>query len=150
MSKALNKAILARLNGTEVLTGAQATAQGVVSGDAVGYGTMTLNGVLPATRFYEDAGTEVMPRAVDVGIINQSIYRFEKWSRSMDGSLFGAWADALEQLFDERRNGPALTLEGNSQVFESSLFVPLQAPFFDERINSWFGLIAFKFIESRV
>lgn len=149
MSQALNKAIGDRITGVEVLTGDQAEAQTYFAGRSVGYGTMRQAGVLPALRFYEDAGSDAMPHAPDVGIISNSIYRFESWTRDFAGDFFGKDAMYLELLFDERRGAPALTLEGQGRVFMSGLFVPMQAPLLDRNIDAHYGLMAFVFVESR-
>jgi len=146
---ALNIAILARLRGTEVLTGDQLTAQGVTNAVPWRLGTMRKNGALPAGTFYEDAGIDAFPAAPDVGILQYSIRRFEFWKAGTDDTFFSGMQNALELLFDERRGAPALTLTGDGKVYESALFVGMQGPIPDDDINANVGLMSFRFVEAR-
>lgn len=147
----LNKAIIARLRGTEVLTGQTLAAQVALAALVPKWrlGTMTKEGALPTGTFYEDSGIDAMPRAIDVGILQTSVRRFEVWTQSLDDAFFTGAADALEHLFDERRGATKLTLTGDGRVYESSLFVGMQGPLPDDSINAHYGLIAFKFVEAR-
>ncbi len=146
---ALNKAILARLRGTEVLTGDALAAQAITSGLRWRFGTMSKAGELPHGNFYEDAGVDAMPRAPDVGILRHSVKRFEVWTGETASAFFHDQGDALELLFDERRGAPVLTIDGDGRVYQSSLFVAMQSPYHDDKINAWLGLISFTFVEAR-
>lgn len=147
----LTKAILARLRGQESLTGEAATAQTALAAlvSRWRFGTMAKAGDLPCGNVFEDAGVDAMPRAVDVGILQHSIRRFEIWTNETASGFFHEAGDALEMLFDERRGAPALTVSGDGTVFESALFVGMQAPYFDTQVNAWYGVISFRFVEAR-
>lgn len=148
---ALNKAILARLRGSEALTGDAAVAQEVLTGIVPRwrFGTMAKSGEFPTGNLYEDAGVDAMPNAVDVGILQHSIRRFELWTNTTASAFFNDAADCLERLFDERRGAPELTLDGDGQIYESALFVGMQAPYHDDELNAWYGVISFRFVEGR-
>lgn len=159
MSQSLTKAIVARLRGDETLTGDADTAYdrlavllAAVGGDdkpAVRYGSKAVNPEYPCVVFWEDAGVEAMG-GPDVGIVTQSIYRFELWEQGRGGLVIPDIADCLELLIDHRRRAPAWTLTGEgNQVWWSQLFVGLQAPFYDPARDAWFGLMAFQFVEAR-
>ncbi len=147
----LTKAILARLRGSEALTGDAATAQAALAAlvSRWRFGTMAQAGEFPHGNVFEDASVDAMPRAVDVGIIQHSIRRFELWTNETASGFFHEAGDALERLFDERRGAPELSIDGDGQVFESALFTAMQAPYFDTQINAWYGMISFRFVESR-
>lgn len=147
----LTKAILARLRDQEALTGDAATARAVLAAliPRWRYGTMAKAGDLPAGNVFEDAGVDAMPRAPDVGILQHSIRRFEIWTNETASSFFHEAGDALELLFDERRGAPGFDIAGDGRVFQGSLFTAMQAPYKDEQINAWYGMIAFSFVESR-
>lgn len=149
MSPGLHLAILARLRGTEVLTGVYAGAQATTSALKWRFGTMTKKGELPCGNFYFDAGVDAMPRAPDVGIIENGVVRFEVWTETPDAAFFTTNANALEQLFDERRGCPLITKAGDGKVFAHSLMTGMQAPYFDKDTNAWWGLISFQFLEAR-
>jgi hypothetical protein len=150
---ALNRAIFARLRGTETpaLSGDAATAQVRLAALVPKWrlSTLTEEADVPCGNIYVDAPVDAMPEAVDVGIIQYSIRRFEIWSRQTDAAFYENVEDALEQLFDERRGAPALPLDGDGRVFESALFTGLQGPFRDDPINAYYSLISFRFVEAR-
>lgn len=146
---ALTKAVLARVRGQESMTGDQQAAQIVTSAVRWRYGTMAKSGELPCGNVFDDEGVDAMPKAVDVGIITNSVRRLELWTNDTASGFFHNMADALELLFDERRGAPNLTLDGDGRTYQSSLFVGMQAPFFDTAVNGWYGMIAFSFVESR-
>lgn len=148
---ALNKAIFARLRGTEVLTGdalaAQQTLASVVS--RWRFGTMAKEGTFPVGELYSDASADAMPNAPDVGIITHSIRRFTVWTKETASSFFADCEDCLERLFDQRRGAPALDIPGDGKCYECALFTQMQAPYEDDNINAWWGTIAFRFVEAR-
>lgn len=147
----LTKAILARLRGSEALTGDAATAQAALAATVTRwrYGTMAKAGEFPCGNVFDDAGVDAMPRAPDVGILQHSVRRFEVWTKETASSFFHEAGDALELLFDERRDAPELDIAGDGRVFQGSLMTAMQAPYFDTQINAWYGMIAFSFVESR-
>lgn len=150
MSLQLQKAILARLDGTETgLTGDQLTAQGVCSPLKWRFGTLTQKGTVPCGTFYEDAGVDAMPNPPDVGLIYHTVWRFEVWTESIAGTFFGTMANALELLFDERKGAPLLVPYGAGKVFAQYLFTPMQAPYWSEDVNAAYGLISFTMLEAR-
>lgn len=147
----LTKAILARLRGEEALSADAAAAQSVLASKVSRwrFGTMAKAGELPCGNVFDDAGIDSMPRAPDVGILQYSVRRFEIWTNETASAFFHEAGDALEMLFDERRDAPGLTLTGDGQIFQGSLMTGMQAPYFDTQINAWYGTIAFSFVESR-
>jgi hypothetical protein len=146
---ALTKAILARLRGTEVLTGEAEEGQQIIKQYRWRFGTMAKQGELPHGNVFEDAGVDAMPRAVDVGILQHSVRRFEIWTNETASSFFHEAGDALEKMFDMRRGAPVLTIDGDGYCWEGALFTAMQAPFFDKELNAWYGMIAFTFLEAR-
>ncbi len=148
---ALTKAILARLRGSETLTGEAETAREILKGHVPRwrFGTLSQSGELPHGNVFADAGVDAMPNAPDVGIINHSVRRFELWTEETASAFFTQSADALEKLFDERRGAPDLTVEGDGRVYQSSLFVPFQGPFRSDDIRAWWGVISFTFVDAR-
>jgi hypothetical protein len=147
----LTKAILARLRDQEALTGDAATARAVLAAlvPKWRFGTMAKAGAPPCGNVFEDASVDAMPRAVDVGILQHSIRRFELWTTDTASSFFHEAGDALELLFDERRGAPELPIGGDGLCYEGALFVPMQAPYFDEQLNAWYGVVSFRFVEAR-
>lgn len=158
MSLPLNAAIIARVRGTETLSGRAAQAQsdlaallapvGSTNGPAIRYGAKGSSTVYPEITFREDAGTEPIG-GPDIGIVSSSIYRFELWEQSRDGSTLLTIADLLEQLFDTRKDAPVLTLTGEGQCWASYLFTAFQGPFHADLIDVFYGLMGFRFIEAR-
>lgn len=158
MSLALNQAIGARVRGIEVLTGRAADAQSTLAGilaaagsskaPAIRYGAKASSTVYPEITFREDAGPQTLG-GPDVGIVQDSVYRFELWDNSRDGSTIPTIADCLELLFDVRRDAPAINLTGYGKVYASYLLTALQGPFHDDIKKVFFGLIAFRFAEAR-
>jgi hypothetical protein len=148
----LNKAIKERLDGTESLAGYpdQVAAQAVTAAVRIRQGSLSADAVLPAITFNEDAGTESL-QGVDVGIVSNSVYRFQIWQPDSDrsGSTISHLADCLEVLLDQRRGAPKLTIVGYGRVFWADLFVSLQSPLHDDNINAFFGLMSFRIVESR-
>lgn len=148
----LTKAILARLRGSEALTGDAAAAQTALAALVTRwrFGTMAKAGdAMPCGNVFEDAGIDAMPRAPDVGILQHSIRRFEIWTDETASGFFHEAGDALERLFDERRGAPELSIAGDGLTYESALFTAMQAPYKDEQLNAWYGMIAFRFVEAR-
>lgn len=158
MSKALNKAILDRLRGDETVTGRAATAQttlgtlladaGSADKPAVRYGAKGSSTAYPSVTFREDAGAEML-RASGVGIVTATVYRFELWETTRDGTTLPTIADCLEQLLDSRRDAPAFTLEGDNEFYDSYLLTGLQGPFHDDIKDCFFGTLTFAFVEAR-
>lgn len=158
MSKALNKAILDRLRGDETVTGRADTAQtdlaalltttGSAGKPAVRYGMKGSSTAYPEITFREDAGMLAIDGS-GVGIVTDSVYRFEIWETTRNATTIPAIADALELLLDARRDAPAMTLEGDNRYYHSDLMTPLQGPFIDEFRNAFFGLLTFRFVEAR-
>ncbi len=146
---ALTKAVLARLRGTEALTGDQQAAQAITSVLRWRFGTMAKSGEMPCGNVFEDAGIDAMPRAVDVGILQHSVRRFELWTQDTASAFFHEGGDAMELLFDERRGAPELSIDGDGRVFQGALLTGMQAPYYDTKFNAWYGMIAFSFVESR-
>lgn len=146
---ALNIAIFARLRGTEVLAGDLAAAQAITSAYKWRLGSMTKDGALPACCLYEDAGVDAMPYAPDVGILQNSVRRFEFWTQSLDDSFFTNLADACELLFDFRRGGSLMNIGGDGLIYDSSLFTGMQGPIHDDDTNAYYATMAFQFVEAR-
>lgn len=148
---ALTKAVLARIRGSETLTGEAEAARAVLGShiERWRFGTMSKIGELPHGNVYADAGVDAMPRAPDVGIIEHAVRRIELWTKETASAFFSESADALEMLFDERRGAPVLETAGDGTCFQSSLFVPFQGPYWAEGINAWWGVISFTFVEAR-
>src|SRR5512146_1577839 len=152
MSLPLNTAIIARVRGTETLTGRALQAQSDLaailavtsaSTPAIRYGAKGSSPVFPEITFREDAGTDAIG-GPDIGIVSNSIYRFELWEKSRDGSGLLTIADCLEQLFDTRKDAPDMTLTGEGQCWAGYLFTPFQGPFHADLIDCFFGLMAFR------
>lgn len=145
----LNHAILRRLNGNETLTGEFAQAQTLTAALDWHFGPLDPKGsTFPCGTFFEDAGTESLG-GVDVGVVNNSVYRFLVWDKTRDGSVIPKYADAVEKLFDRRRGVPNLDIVGDGVCYWSDLFVPLQAPLQAMDINAFYGIMAFRFVEAR-
>lgn len=157
MSTALNKAILDRTRGDEVLVAARALqAQtdlaallGTVnSKPAVALGGVPSSVTYNCIRFREDMGGSGLA-GEGIGITGDVLYRFELYSQSRDGTTLRTMADCLELLFDERRDAPALALEGDGRTYASDLFTAYQGPFHDDIRDCFISLIAFRFVEAR-
>lgn len=148
MSLMLNAAVVARIT-TETLTSAdQIAAQNLVKNLPVHYGAVDPSVAFPCLAFYEDTGTESMG-GVDIGLIYNSIYRFQIWTQDRTGSYIPQIAGALERLFDMRQGAPIIDIIGDGKTFWSELFVPLQGPLHADTINAFFGMIAFRVVEAR-
>ncbi len=146
---ALDIAILARLRGTESLTGDLLACQVITSAYEWRKGSMRKNGTVPCGLFYSDSGVDAMPAAPDMGILEYSVRRFEIWNKTPDGSFFATLPDALEYLLDFRRGNSLLNITGDGLVKDHSLMVSFQGPYFDDQINAFYGLMSFMFVESR-
>lgn len=158
MSTALNKAIMDRARGDEVLAvGSRAlqaqTDLAALLGTVNAKPAVALGGVPSAVtydciRFREDMGGSGLA-GEGVGITGDTIYRFELFSTKRDGTTLRTMADCLELLFDERRDAPALTIEGDGRIYASDLFTAYQGPFHDDMRDCFISLIAFRFVEAR-
>lgn len=157
MSLALHGAIVARVRGTETLTGDAAEAHAALvtlfgGTPEIRKGATASTATLPCITFYEDSGIEALG-GVDVGEVRHSVYRFFIWTTRTDrtGTFIHEVADALERLFNQRRGAPGITLADSrsSQVFWCDLFVSLQEPEHEDNTNEFYGMIAFRFVEAR-
>lgn len=157
MSKALQKAVVARVRGDEVLTGDAAAAQTALAAllatttgghPAFRYGAKGSGVLYPEVTFREDGGVEMIG-GVDIGIPTWSVLRMEIWEQTHGGLTIPVIADYLELLFDCRRRAPVLPLEGENHCWWGELFAPLQSPFQDTQYDAFFGLLAFRFAEAR-
>lgn len=159
MARSLQIAIVNRLRGIEVMTGRFADAQAILatylsqepsdSLPAVRYGSKSSD-VLPyQLTFHHDAGGESLAGS-DIGIIDNTIYRFEIWDSGRGDEVIPLVNDALETLCDERKGAPVWTLEDTEdRIFYSELFLRLQGPFHDDFRNMFYGVTAFRWVEAR-
>jgi hypothetical protein len=149
MSLALNTAIVARVRSENLAAYPVAqAAQTVVNAYAIRYGSTATLPTFPCTTFFEDTGRESLT-GDDVGIVQDSVYRFTIWTKDNTGTTILTIADALEKLFDMRRGAPPITLTGDNKCYWCDVFSFLQSPFHDDGINAFFGVIAFRFVEAR-
>lgn len=153
MSSSLAKAIVARVKGTEVLTGDLLLAQQALvtlfgGTPRIRKGATASKATLPCLTFWFDSGPESMG-ATDSGEIRNVIARFFIWTKTREGEFFGDVADALEHLFNERRGATLLVPTGVNQIFCSDLFTDLQEPDHDDATNDFYAFISFRFIEAR-
>jgi len=154
VSAALEKAIIARVRGTETLTGDMLLAQQYLV-ELLGADPPTIvknslksKATLPCITFGFDPGPEAMG-GVDVGEVRWVIGRFYIWTKARGGSFFSEVADALEHLFNGRRGASNLTLEGDDRTYWSDLFVDLQEPDHEDSTNDFYATLSFKFVEAR-
>lgn len=157
MSLAVQKAIVARVRGEEALTDTAEAAQVELAGYlaqtangnvAIRYGAKGSSAVYPEVTFRENGGSEALG-GVDVGICAWNLYNFEIWDDSGSGVLIPEIADCLERLLDCRRGAPVLPVASPNVAWWGELSTHLQAPFHDDNINAYFGILAFQFAEAR-
>lgn len=154
MSSALNKAIVARLRGTEVLTGFGATAQAallalVPSGQIrqANYDSSVGN---PQITFRPDGGIPSwISRSEELGVVSQPEYSFEVWDTEHGGSRIPTIMDLIEQLLDDRRSvASPLTLDAGYHVVSGEIIMD-GAVLYNQQIKTWFGLTRYMFREQR-
>lgn len=149
MSVHLQEAVYRRLSGAETLTGDALAAQARISVLPWRYGALRQHSVFPCGVFWKDAGTFELGSAPDIGIIENTIWRFELWTEAFDGAWFADRANDLELMFDERKQAPAMSIGGSGQVYDIALFTGMQAPLHEEKLSAYYGLISFRIVEAR-
>ncbi len=163
MSSALNAAIVGRLNGTEVLTGAALTVQqqlvallGVdpqTSKPAVRWmDTKRMIGgastIYPVICLRQSGGSPDRRFGADTGIIGNPLYDIEIWSNSRDDRVITDIYDKVEQLLDRRRQVVDCPALSSGKLFWGEAFTEL-AVVPDPNINAWCGLVRWLFVEAR-
>lgn len=153
MSSALNKAIVSRLRGTEVLTGEALEAQTryvALVGTRTRLGNMSSSVVYPQVCFRPSGGVNSwISRSEDLGVVSQPEYDFEVWSNLREGDEVTEILDLLEQLLDDRRSvADPMTLDSGYHVAAMHLIMDA-ALIYNERINAWAGLVRYQAIEQR-
>lgn len=153
MSAALNKAIVARLRGTEVLTGEALEAQtrlvALVS-TRTRLGNFSQNVEFPQVCFRPSGGVPSwISRSEELGVVSQPEYDFEAWTNVRDGEDIPTILDLIEQLLDDRRSVAApLTLDAGYHCVAMHLI--MDASFlYVPTINAWAGFVRYQAIEQR-
>lgn len=161
MSSALNTALVNRLDGTEVMTGAFLTAQQFLASTlasdsgfpAVFYGNFNQapiekdsNGVRkPVITYRLSAGTP--DHRFDGVFVDAPIYDLEIWTFTTLPNLVTDIAEAVQMLIERRGGCPALPVASGVSVWAEA-FV-LGSAMYDDQRNGWFLLTRYRFIELR-
>lgn len=154
MSSALNKAIVARLRGTEILTGegleAQTSLLALVPAANIRQGNFDSSVGYPQITFRPDGGIPSwISRSEELGVVSQPEYSFEVWNNDRSGSKITNIMDLIEQLLDDRRSVAApLTLDSGYHVVSMELIMD-GAVLYNQAINAWFGLTRYMAREQR-
>jgi hypothetical protein len=165
MSTALNKAIYARLTGTETpsLTGDALAAQSTlvtllgtiqlsptVTKKAVHFGNKSRVVAYPAITYRPTAGSADKRFRVQTGVMDDVVYDFEIWENGDNATAITDIEEQIQLLLDRRRNvngGVGLPLSSGT-LFNSEEFTPLQL-LYDDKLNAWAGLVRYVFKECR-
>lgn len=164
MSTELNKAIYARLAGTEVLTGAALAAQTALAAllavdpnlnaPAVHKDSLQrLAGIKPdSVRYpcitFRMEGGAIDDRFADGVVMGNPIYDMEFWSAARSGTIIGDINEQVERLLDRRRQiAPAFTL-ASGHCYWMEMMTELYE-MYNDRINVWGGLRRLRIVEAR-
>jgi hypothetical protein len=153
MSAALNKAIVARLRGTEVLTGEALEAQtryvSLVS-TRTRLGNFASTVAYPQVCFRPSGGVNSwISRSEELGVVSQPEYDFEVWDNTRGGDDIPVILDLIEQLLDDRRSvAPVMTLDSGYHVASMEMIMD-GAILYNSTINAWFGLTRYMAREQR-
>lgn len=149
----LDKAIVARINASEVVTGDTLVAQSYLN--TLFGGTPTIRKdytpsetEFPCLTFATVPAPESLGGAA-IGQVQNVVVRFFIWTKSRGGSFVADVADTLEHLFNMQRGASALSLAYNDVFKHMDLFTDLQEPNFDRSTNDFSGMIAFRFVVAR-
>lgn len=158
MQDELSVAIIQRLDGTETLSGDQATAQTALiaalatdidttSGPAIFQGNRDDAVGFPCITFRPNGGTEVA-NWIDAGVVRNYQFDFEVWTNSTNAQTIPLIGDYLEILLDERRGATGFTMASGKREFYAMAMTAM-TPIYDEKINAWAGLVRYQFIAGK-
>lgn len=154
MSSALNKAILARLRGTEVLTGegleAQTALLALVPSGQIRQANYDSSVGNPQITFRPDGGIPSwISRSEDLGVVSQPEYSFEVWDKERGGERIPVIMDLIEQLLDDRRSVAAVATLDTGYHAASGEMIMDTGVMYNSIIKTWFGLTRYMFREQR-